>query len=113
MPINEIDTYGPGKNGSITAYAVDGASGALKKLNTVDSGGPIPSYASVDPSGKFLLVANYGGGSYAVIRIKPDGSLGEITDLVKPQGPMGVYQAADRPRGHVRQQGAAWQRTAT
>jgi len=97
--INEIDTYGPGKNGSMTAYAVDAASGALRKLNTVDCGGPIPSYASVDPSGKFLLVANYGGGSYAVIRIKPDGSLGETTDLVKPQGPMSVYQAADRPVG--------------
>ena len=97
--INEIDTYGPGKNGSMTAYAVDAASGALRKLNTVDCGGPIPSYASIDLSGKFLLVANYGGGSYAVIRIKPDGSLGEITDLVKPQGPMSVYQAADRPVG--------------
>jgi 6-phosphogluconolactonase len=97
--INEIDTYGPGKSGSLTAYAVDAASGALRKLNTVDSGGPIPSFASIDPSGKFLLVANYGGGSYSVTRIKPDGSLGEVTDLVKPQGPMGVYQAADRPVG--------------
>ena len=68
--INEIDNYGPGKSGSITAYAVDAASGALKKLNTVDCGGPIPSYASVDPSGKFLLVADYAGGSFSVIRIK-------------------------------------------
>ncbi len=97
--INEIDTYGPGKNGSITAYAVDAASGALRKLNTVDCGGPIPSYASVDPSGKFLLTAVYGGGSFSVIRIKPDGSLGEMTDNVKPQGPMSVYQAVDRPVG--------------
>jgi len=97
--INEIDTYGPGKSGSVTAYAVDAASGALRKLNTVDSGGAIPSFTSIDPSGKFLLVANYAGGSYSVIRLEPDGSLGETTDLVKPQGPMSVYQAADRPPG--------------
>ncbi|MFO1248014.1 MAG: lactonase family protein [Alphaproteobacteria bacterium] len=97
--INEIDTFGAGKSGSITAYAVDAASGALKKLNSVDAGGPIPSYVSVDPSGKFLLVAVYGGGSFSVTRIKPDGSLGEMTDNVKPQGPMSVYQAADRPVG--------------
>ena len=97
--INEIDKYGPGKSGSVTAYAVDSASGALKKLNTVDCGGPIPSYVSVDPSGKFLLTAVYGGGSFSVIRLRPDGSLGEMTDNVKPQGPMGVYQAADRPIG--------------
>jgi 6-phosphogluconolactonase (cycloisomerase 2 family) len=96
--VNEVDSYG-NKSGSITAYAVDGASGALKKLNVVDSGGAIPCYVSVHPSGKFLLVANYGGGSYSVTRIKPDGSLGETTDVVKPSGPMGVYQAADRPTG--------------
>ena len=97
--VNEVNSYGANKSGSITAYAVDVASGALKKLNTVDSGGAIPCYVVADPSGKFLLVANYTGGSYSVTRIKPDGSLGETTDVVKPDGPMGVYQAADRPVG--------------
>jgi 6-phosphogluconolactonase (cycloisomerase 2 family) len=84
--VNEIATYGANKSGSVTAYAVDKASGALKKLNVVDSGGSIPCYIVPDASGKFLLVANYTGGSYSVIRLKPD-------------GPMGVYQAADRPVG--------------
>jgi len=97
--VHEIASYGPNKSGSITAYAVDSASGALKQLNVVDSGGSIPCYVSIHPSGKFLLVANYTGGSYSVTRIKPDGSLGETTDIVKPSGPMGVYQAADRPTG--------------
>ena len=49
--VNEVGSYGANKSGSITAYAVDAASGALKKLNTVDSGGAIPCYVSVDPSG--------------------------------------------------------------
>jgi 6-phosphogluconolactonase len=97
--VNEIASYGANKSGSITAYAVDGASGALKQLNMVDSGGSIPCYVSVHPSGKFLLVANYTGGSYSVTRIRPDGSLGETTDVVKPSGAMSVYQAADRPAG--------------
>ncbi|HEY1875872.1 MAG TPA: beta-propeller fold lactonase family protein, partial [Rhizomicrobium sp.] len=73
--VNEIATYGPNKSGSVTAYAVDTASGALKKLNVVDSGGSIPCFVSVHPSGKFLLVADYTGGAYEVIRLKPDGSL--------------------------------------
>jgi 6-phosphogluconolactonase (cycloisomerase 2 family) len=97
--VNEVNTYGANKSGSITAYAVDAASGALRKLNTVDSGGAIPCYVVTDPSGKFLLVANYTGGSFSATRIKPDGSLGETSDVVKPDGPMGVYQAADRPVG--------------
>jgi 6-phosphogluconolactonase (cycloisomerase 2 family) len=65
----------------------------------VDSGGPIPCHVSIHPSGKFLLTANYTGGSYSVTRIKADGSLGETTDVVKPGGPMGVYNAADKPKG--------------
>ena len=97
--VNEIATYGPNKSGSVTAYAVDSKSGALKKLNVVDSGGSIPCYIVPDASGKFLLVANYTGGSYSVIRLKPDGSLGETTDVVKPSGPTSVYNATDRPPG--------------
>ncbi|HVW72934.1 MAG TPA: lactonase family protein [Rhizomicrobium sp.] len=97
--VNEVATYGPNKSGSVTAFAVDQASGALKQLNVLDSGGSIPCFISIDPSGKFLLVANYTGGSYEVIRLKPDGSLGQATDVVKPQGPMSVYNAADKPPG--------------
>ncbi|HEX4635196.1 MAG TPA: lactonase family protein [Rhizomicrobium sp.] len=97
--VNEIASYGPNKSGSVTAYSVNPATGALKQLNVVDSGGSIPCYAVVHPSGKFLLVANYTGGSYAVIPIKPDGSLGAATDVVKPEGPMGVYNAKDKPPG--------------
>ncbi len=97
--VNEIASYGPNKSGSVTAFAVDRASGALRQLNVVDSGGSIPCFVSIHPSGKFLLVANYTGGSYAVIRIKPDGSLGETTDVVKPSGPMSIYNAADKPVG--------------
>jgi 6-phosphogluconolactonase (cycloisomerase 2 family) len=99
--VNEIASYGPGKSGSVTAYAVDLKTGALKALNTVDSGGSIPCYISIDPSGKFALVANYTGGTFSVIRLKPDGSLGETTDIVKPEGPMTPYKAADRPIGMV------------
>jgi len=96
--VNEIASYGPNKSGSVSAYAV-GADGALKLLNVVDSGGSIPCYISIDPSKKFVLVADYTGGAYAVIRLKADGSLGETTDVVKPEGPMSIYNAEDRPPG--------------
>lgn len=97
--VNEVASHGPDKNGAVTAFAVDRKSGALKQINVVDAGGPIPCHVSIHPSGRFLLVANYTGGSFSVIRINFDGSLGEITDVVKPVGPMGVYQASDRPVG--------------
>lgn len=97
--VNEIDAYGPHKSGSVTAYAVDAKSGALKKLNTVDSGGAGPCFISIHASGKFALVANYIGGSYSVLPIKADGSLGDASDLVKPGGPASSASAADAPPG--------------
>ena len=96
---NEVDNYGPGKSGSVTAYAIDAKSGALRKLNTVDSGGAGPAYISIHASGKFALIANYIGGSFAVLPIKPDGSLGEASDVVKPGGPTNSASAPDAPPG--------------
>ena len=99
--VNEIEAYGPGKSGSVTAYAVDTKSGALRKLNTVDSGGAGPCFISIHASGKFALVANYIGGSYSVLPIKADGSLGEASDVVKPGGPAGSASAVDAPPGQA------------
>jgi len=96
---NEINTYGAEKAGSVTAFAIDPSSGALKSLGTVSSQLAIPCYISIHPSGKFALVASYTGGGYTVIRIKPDGSLGEATDVVKPQGPLNPDRASDNPPG--------------
>lgn len=97
--VNETGAYGGQKAGSVTAYAVDGTTGALKLLNTVSSELAIPCYISIHPSGKFAMVANYSGGGYTIIRIKPDGSLGEATDVVKPQGPLNPERAGDNPQG--------------
>ena len=97
--VNEIDSYGSNKSGSVTAYAVDAKSGALRKLNTVDSGGAGPCFISIHASGKFALVANYIGGSYSVLPIKADGSLGEASDVVKPGGPASSASAVDAPPG--------------
>jgi 6-phosphogluconolactonase (cycloisomerase 2 family) len=98
--ISEISDYGPDKTGAVTAYAVDRISGELHKLNTVSSGGAGAAFISIHPSAQYALVANYGGGCFAVIRIASDGSLGEITDLVKPSGPSGPSVAADNPVGN-------------
>ncbi len=97
--INEIEAYGADKSGSVTAYAVDLKSGALRKLNTVDSGGGGPCFISLHASGKFVMVANYIGGSYAIFPIKPDGSLADASDVVKPGGPTNSASAVDAPKG--------------
>jgi 6-phosphogluconolactonase (cycloisomerase 2 family) len=99
--VNEVASFGPAKSGSVTAYAVNAQTGALKQLNVVSSQGAIPCYVSVHPSGKFLLVANYTGGTFSVIPIKADGSLGEATDVIKPGGPTNSANAVDAPKGQA------------
>ena len=54
---------------------------------------------SLHPSGKFLLVANYLGGSVAVVPISSDGRLGEPTDIKIDEGKIGPTQAASAPPG--------------
>jgi 6-phosphogluconolactonase len=49
-----------GKSDTVSAFAIDQASGSLRALNTVSAGGALPNQAVVDPTGKVLLVANYG-----------------------------------------------------
>jgi len=96
---NETERIGDTEAGSVSAFAVDPASGQLKLLNAVSSGGKGPAYLSVHPSGKYVLVANYFGGSVAVLPVLADGSLGAATDLQKSEGPLGPKKATNAPPG--------------
>jgi 6-phosphogluconolactonase (cycloisomerase 2 family) len=68
-------------------------------LNTVASGGAGPAHLSVHPSGRFVLVANYFGGSIAVLPILADGKLGAATDIKKDSGTVGPKKATHAPAG--------------
>jgi 6-phosphogluconolactonase len=95
---NEISNYN-GNSGSVSAFAIDSASGDLSPLNTVSSEGAGPAYLSIDSSGKYALVANYGGGSLAVLPIQPDGSLGAAVDIYRDTGSLGSTTATNAPLG--------------
>lgn len=66
--------------GGITAFRIDPATGMLTKLNEQPSGGGGPCHVSVDPSGRCILAANYGGGSTICLRIAEDGSLSPVAE---------------------------------
>lgn len=96
---NETDHVGENKAGTISAFEIGRADGQLKLLNTVSAGGAGPTYVSIHPSGRFLLVANYFGGSIAVLPILPDGRLGEATDVKNDEGQLGPTKATNAPPG--------------
>ena len=96
---NETDKTADGESGSVSAFAIDRSSGQLALLNTVSSGGAGPTYVSIHPSGRFVLVANYFGGSVAVLPILPDGKLGPASDVKKDVGTVGPKKATNAPEG--------------
>ncbi len=96
---NETDRVGPGKHGTVTAFAIDRVTGALSPLNTVSSGGAGPTFVSLHPDGKHLFVANYFGGSVAVLPILADGRLGAASDVKEDAGEIGPTKAENAPPG--------------
>jgi 6-phosphogluconolactonase len=96
---NETDRAGDDKEGTVSALAINRANGRLELLNSVRSGGAGPTYVSVHPCGRFLLVANYFGGSVAVLPILADGRLGDATDIKNDTGKLGPTRATNAPPG--------------
>ena len=96
---NETDRIGKDKEGTVSAFAIDRADRKLKLLNSVDSGGAGPTFVSIHPSGRFVLVANYFGGSVAVLPILSDGRLGAATDVRVDAGKIGPTKATNAPPG--------------
>jgi 6-phosphogluconolactonase len=97
--VSEIDNFQGTHDGAVVSYAIDGDSLRLKRLGAVSSRGTTPAHASVHPSGKFVFVANYGGGNVAVFPVGADGALGEATDVRPSVGPRHHVRAAIDPTG--------------
>ncbi len=81
--VNEISGYkGDEKDGAISAFQVDPASGKLTLINQESSFGAAPCHLSVDQGGLHVLCANYMGGNIVVKRLRDDGGIGETAQFV-------------------------------
>ncbi|MBS1800989.1 MAG: lactonase family protein [Acidobacteria bacterium] len=90
---------------TVTAFQLDGRTGALTQKAKVSSAGAGPCYISVDSTGKAAFVANYWGATIASYSIKPDGTLSNPVDTFNyrepkfgHKGPVPVRQ--DQPHPH-------------
>jgi len=97
--VNETAQMGDTGSGSVCSFAINRTDGQLKLLNTVNSGAEGPTYVSVHPSERFVLVANYFGGAVSVFPILADGSLGAASDVKKDAGTVGPKKATNAPPG--------------
>jgi 6-phosphogluconolactonase len=72
--------------GAVSAFAIDRKTGALTLLNQQSSKGSGPCHLAVDKDGKNVLVANYGGGSVAVLPLEEDGRLKPASTFLQHLG---------------------------
>jgi 6-phosphogluconolactonase (cycloisomerase 2 family) len=96
---NEVPTFEGARSGAVTAYGVDRTSGRLTRLNTVSSQGAGPAHLSVHPSGNYIFVANYFGGTFAVLPVASDGRLRAASDVKHETDPVGPLHATSAPEG--------------
>ncbi len=84
--VNETDSFEGRRTGFVSAFAIDGGTGTLKLLDRQPSAGAGPCHLIVDRTGRNLLVANYGSGTVALLRIAPDGRLAAPSAVHAHQG---------------------------
>jgi 6-phosphogluconolactonase len=98
--VGEVGSFGGKPSGAVSAFAIDPQQGRLKLINQASSGGAGPCHLVVDQAGKNVLVANYGGGSVAVLPIKDDGSLSEPSCFIQHTGSSVNPQRQKEPHAH-------------
>jgi 6-phosphogluconolactonase len=98
--VNELSEFKGKKSGAVTSYSLDPRSGKLTQLNEVPSGGADPCYISLDQSGKYLLVANYTGGSISTFPVEHDGRIGPASAFVQHTGTGPNKERQEGPHAH-------------
>jgi len=98
--VNELEKYKGESSGSVSAFVIDRKRGKLSLLNEVSSRGTDPCYVSMDQSGKYVLVANYGSGSVVVFPVLKDGSLGKVSSFVQHMGSGPDRERQKGPHAH-------------
>ncbi len=97
--VNELEQFNGRPTGAVSAFAIERASGALTRLNEQPSEGGAPCFVSVDRSGRVALVANYAGGSVALLPIEANGALAPA-QVVQHTGTGPNAERQEAPHAH-------------
>ena len=85
---------------TVNAIQLDKEKGKLTLLNSQLVGEGAPCYIRVSPNGRFLLTANYMGGSISVFPIEKDGKIGDSPYTIRYKGHGQDSQRQEQPHLH-------------
>jgi 6-phosphogluconolactonase len=98
--VAEVSTLRGKKTGGVIAFAVNPRTGGLKRLNEQPSHGAGPCHLVVDKTGKNVLVANYDGGTVAVLPIDEQGRLKPASSAIAHHGKSVNPERQQEPHAH-------------
>ncbi len=97
--VGEMAQFQGKKQGAVSALAIQ-PDGTLQLLNQQPSGGAGPCHLAVDPTGRYVVTANYGSGSVASLPIAEDGRLREPVSTIQHAGASIHPQRQQGPHAH-------------
>jgi len=98
--VNEVREFEGQASGMVSAFAVEPEAGRLTWLNLQPTRSSGPCYVSVDPTGRWVLAANYHGGAVNVFPVQPDGRLGAATEFIQQRGSSVVTDRQEAAHAH-------------
>ena len=100
--VNETATYAGQPSGSVTSFAVQASTAVptLTLLNAQPTRGADPCHLVLDRTGRYLAVANYSGGNFAIFPVGTDGRLAPSTALLTNSGAGPNRERQAGPHGH-------------
>lgn len=84
--VNELKDEEDREGGTVSAFSVDGETGALGTLDVQPTRGADPCHVAVSPGGGHVVVSNFMSGGVTVLPIREDGGLGPPACVVRHSG---------------------------
>ena len=98
--VGEVSSFEGARTGAVSAFAIDAKTGDLTLLNQQPSEGAGPCHLVVDQAGRNVLVANYGGGTVAVLPVDADGRLKPASSVRAHEGSGPTKGRQEKPHAH-------------
>jgi 6-phosphogluconolactonase len=76
----------------ISAFRIEPLTGKLTFINSAGTFGKNPVHLAIDPSNRFIVVANHISSSVVLLARNPDGSVGALADKITLTGQIGPHR---------------------
>lgn len=97
--VNELAKFQGAESGAVSSFRIDPETGALAFVNQQPSLGGAPCHLVIDKPGRHILLANYSGGSVAVLPFDKSGVVSKATCFVQHEG-SSVLPRQKSPHAH-------------